>query len=181
MDVIIKRSADGNCAEVNVDVIKNPHWGRVSGGVKKVQNGYSIYGYIPYYLAASLHLASGDHDFGYNNAKIMISKSLNSKHPYKEGYRMLYDQSGPKPRFRPKGQRPCTKRIMEILEAGEMQRGELRQILLSENQPRNRIARAIKRLADTGRIECHGANNNPKQILRKKRSTDTDGGLDRRG
>ena len=181
MKVIIKRSAvDGyeEVAEVDVDVIKNPHWGYISGGVKKVQSGYSIYGYIPYALAAAFNLASGDHNFGYNTAKIVIPASRNSEPPYQEGYRILCDKSGPKPHFRPKGQKPCTKRIMELLEAGEIQRRELRQILLSEEQPRNRIARAIRRLADTGRIECHGASNNPKQILRKKPTDDKDTPID---
>ena len=59
------------------DQISNVHWGCVSGGVHRQQNGFSLYGYAPYEDVMDIVACSGRHNFGYNDMKICITAAHN--------------------------------------------------------------------------------------------------------
>ena len=171
--IITRQSGSYKSAEICIDDISGVHWDNISGGVRRRQSGYSLYGYIPYKLAVKLEIAcSGLHDYGRNEAKICIP-ALNSKDPlYKEGYKHLADIAGPKPKgeisySRPKGQGPCSKKILAILnEEGEITRSELRSRLLEIGYPSSMIRNALERMKLEHRIECEPQDGraNPQKI-----------------
>lgn len=130
MKVLIKRNVGSfNVGEIDVDEIRGVHWDNFSGGVHRRQAGYSLYGYIDYDLACELVDCSGSHSFYHNDAKIMIPTSINKKEPYREGYDYLLHLAGRKPKnslsgsssYRPFfSYKPCTTRILELLEEGTL-------------------------------------------------------------
>ena len=171
--IITRQSGNYKHAKICIDDISSVHWDNISGGVRRRQSGYSLYGYIPYKLAAKSGIAcSGLHDYGRNEAKICIP-AFNSKEPlYREGYKHLVDIAGPKPKgeisySRPKGQGPCSKKILAILnEQGEITRSELRSRLLEIGYPSSMIRNALERMKLEHRIECEpwDGRTNPQKI-----------------
>ena len=176
MEVIIKRSGGSYSKEaaVDVDIIRDVHWGNVSGGVNARHAGFSLYGYIDYSLASKLVSCSGTHAHYGNRAKIMIPASLNKESPYREGYEYLLDRAGRKPsyHYRLPGQKPCTKRILELIAHEEpVTRKALRDQLLGERYGGKQIARALNRMEKDGRIIYkEGSSNNPQQLIILKKA-----------
>ena len=158
------------CAEYPAERIQNVKWDNISGGVNKKQAGYSLYGYIPYKEAAKLIDCSGQHDFGYNDAKVCI-RAIDNKDPsYKKGYNYLMKCAGTKPysNYNAAGLPPCTKRILLILdEKEEITRLELREKLQNEGYNNDLVCGAIKRLEKSQRITISDARNPQKRIIRK--------------
>ncbi len=69
---------------------------------------------------------SGDHNYGYNGAKICIPEGLNKNPPYKDGYDYLSGLAGKKPKSkiasnRPEGF-PCTKYYSDLIIAQKIMR-----------------------------------------------------------
>ena len=171
--VVISRQPSAHVGnEILIAEIEDVKWDNISGGVNKKQSGYSLYGYIPYKLAKKYVDCSGEHDYGYNMAKICIPASANKDAKYKEGYNVLCKLAGKKPEGgikdkRPEGGKPCTKRILMILDEQEfIYRGELRIKLKDEGYKVN-IGGAINRLRDQSKIITEGSPQSPKQIIRK--------------
>ena len=164
MKIRITRSAgDYNIAEIDISEIRHTHWGNVSGGVNKRQTGYSLYAYIDYNRARELNLCSGEHSHYNNPAKVMIPASLNKTEPFKEAYDWLASRCGAKPEFhyRALGNKPCTKRILELLATeGSMKRIDIRKILIEEHYPSKQIAGALNRMSKDGRIVYQQGNSN---------------------
>lgn len=168
MKVIIQRSFKASKeSEIDVKLISRTCWDDISGGIRERHAGYSLYGYIPYELAAILVDCSGIHERLGNEAKIMIPANSNRKMPYHDGYELLKTLAGPKPEYRKPGQKPCTKRILELLDVGAMERKHLREVLIEEQYPANQIARALKRMFKDGRLILHGSANSPKQLIER--------------
>ncbi len=172
--VVISRSpSDYICGEVPISEIEGVMWDNISGGVKKGQSGYSLYGYISYKLATETVKCSGRHDFGDNSAKICIPKAKNRDAKHKKGYDKLSKLAGDKPactikKNRPKDGPPCTKRILVELEnTDQITRKILRDTLISEGYPITAIRNAIYSLRKHSKIEVEGSPNSPKQIIRK--------------
>lgn len=164
MKVLIKRSVGAlTVNEIDVHEIHNVKWDNISGGYYKYQVGYSLYGYITYSLAMQLVDCSKRHYGG--EVKIMIPASYNKKEPYLEGYKYLANLAGSKPTYR--SGKPCTKRILELLGAGPMERKILREALKSEDYPVNQIAGALKRMTKDGRVVLTGSAWSPKQLIEK--------------
>ena len=169
MKVLIKRNADSfKVGEIDAEEIFNVRWDNISGGVNKRQAGYSLYGNIDYDKASDLVACSGRHGFYNSSAKVMIPANLNKEAPYREGYKYLANLAGEKPR--PESEyvarkMPCTKRILEELEDGGVERKVLRDKLQEEGYPVNRIAGALKRMVNDGRIVAQGSPNSPHQLL----------------
>lgn len=170
--VVIKRQpSDGFSSEILISEIEGVKWDNISGGVNKKQSGYSLYGYISYNLAKKLVKCSGMHDFGNNMAKICIPESAN-RGKYRKGYKELCERAGEKPGGiikgkRPKGGKPCTKRILMILDEQDfIYRGELRSKLKAEGYKVN-IGGAIYELRKQLKIITEGSPQSPKQIIRK--------------
>lgn len=171
--IITRQSGNYKQAEICIDNISRVHWSDISGGVRQRQSGYSLHGYIPYKLAVKLDIAcSGLHDRETNEAKICIP-AFNSKDPrYKEGYKYLADIAGPKPKgeiscSRPKGQGPCSPKIVAILnEREEITRSELRSRLLEIGYSGQTIRNALERMKLEHRIECEPSDGraNPQKI-----------------
>ena len=61
---------------------------------------YVLQCYIAYETAVSLDLASGSHSEIAYKAKIFLYKKDNNSPEYREGYKYLCDQAGPKPKRR---------------------------------------------------------------------------------
>lgn len=165
MKVLIIRSPGqySTVGEIDIDEIEGIHWGNQSGGVNRRHAGYSLYGYIDYDRAAELVNCSGEHGYYGSQAKIMIPASLNKRNPYAEGYKELLERVPGKPtyHFRLAGQKPCTTRILEILqEKGPIMRGELRKLLIMEKYRKSLIMGALNRMGKDGRIifEASGSN-----------------------
>ena len=62
--------------------------------------------------------------------KVLICRAERNS-PYYKGYKLLADAAGPKPKSdislnRPKGEPPCTQKIIFFLKDGPMKRGDLR-------------------------------------------------------
>ena len=171
MEVIIKRSRGcySEEAAVDVDIISSVHWGNVSGGVNVRHAGFALYGYIDYSLASKIVSCSGMHAHYGHSAKIMIPASLNKEAPYREGYEYLLECAGRKPsyHYRLPGQKPCTKRILELIAQKEsVTRKALRDQLLSERYGGKQIARALNRMEKDGRIIYkEGSSNSQQQII----------------
>ncbi len=170
LDVEVCRSVGGRYASAIIDAeeIIGVKWDNVSGGIHKKQNGYSLYGYIPYSRAVELGLdCSGMHDRGYNDAKICIPESINRKE-HKEGYKYLRDEAGKKPVNHRKtvAHKPCTKMILELLsESSVMERGELRDKILEFGYEGTTFRNAIRTLIKTNRIVTEGTPQSPHQKI----------------
>lgn len=175
--VVVSRQAGGKQAEISVEEIKNVRWDNRTGGYK-VKSGYPrLYGYISYSLAMEIVDCSGEHDFGWNDAKVIIHKPNPRKYPedekYVEGYNLLEKRAGEKPMSktaenRPTGAHPCTKQILLILEEGPIKRQELRHRILRMGYEMTTFRGAIWRMAHDGRIICEGSPHSPKQVISKK-------------
>ncbi len=167
LKVIIRRDKGSIYgAEYSVNKIAGVKWDRISGGVNKSHSDYYLYGYIPYSDAAELLAdCSGQHDFGDNDAKIYIS-SANGKNPeYREGYKMLLEEAGPKPSSSRKSSLPpCTKRILEL---APISREELFKQLNNEGYTSYRISGAISQLIKTNRIHLDAPMMSPKYTIHK--------------
>lgn len=170
--VMISRApSDHKCGEIKVTEIRNVQWDDTSGGVHQTQGGYSLYGYIPYGKGKELVACSGRHDRGYNDIKICIPKSKNRDERHKKGYEYLFKQAGDKPkskvmRNRPEDAPPCTKRILQILDAkGDMYRKELRETLTMEGYQMSTIRRAVKDLSKQEKIALRGSSWSAKQTI----------------
>lgn len=166
--------------EIDATMIHNLRWDNVSGGEKLRSGGYALYGNIDYSIAKELVDCSGEHDYGYNTAKICIPFSLNSAEEYQEGYQYLVENAlNEKPKSiisknRPKGWKPCTKHILDVLEQyGEMTRKELREMIRSDYYSDKKgyelstIRQALKNLQKTNRIVISSDTNYDKQIISK--------------
>jgi hypothetical protein len=167
LKVTIGRShSDSNRSVISISEITNPLWDNVSGGYHEHHSGYSLYGYIDYALAMELVGCSGTHEYFGNQAKIFIVKPKNKQDPCYEGYQELARLAGEKPSSYTTAKTPCTKRILQILEKGPLTRGVLRDILLRENYPSNRVRNAINSLKRDNRIICEGSPFSKSQILK---------------
>lgn len=149
MLVKIKRHAtDWEEDECNVELIKNVKWDRISGGVCAPEAHMSLYGYIDYTVAKELRIGiSGRHDFGYNSAKVRISKPSKKSDKYYEGYEYLKRLAGPKPDssfIRSE----CGKQIMSILEDVGLTRKELSQIMVDEGFEKDKVSKTISGLIE---------------------------------
>ncbi len=130
MEVIIVRNPQSytKSSPIDINKISQIRWDSVSGGVHAIQGWYSLYGYIDYSLAMELVDCSGDHNYGYNGAKICIPEGLNKNPPYKDGYDYLSGLAGKKPKSkiasnRPEGF-PCTKYYSDLIIAQKIMRRE---------------------------------------------------------
>lgn len=158
--------------DIFIDLISNVHWSNISGGVKQKRAGYSLFGYIDYTVGKDIVDCSGNHDTGRNNMKICIPKKENESGEYKEGYKILIENAGPKPQSiislgRPRGYPPCTKQILQILENGPVSRIKLRTILSEMGYQATTIRNAINHLGKCGKIFFRGSSNSPNQIIEK--------------
>lgn len=175
---ICRAPGDFTVGEIEISKIFNVKWDQISGGVKKRQGGYSLYGYIEYSLAVKLVNCSGMHDFGYNYAKICIPESINKSEEYREGYRILKKEAGSKPtgsikKNRPVNGMPCTKRILkEIDKEGVVTRKALRDKLHEEGYRIKTICNAINSLRKQNKICVTGSPNSPKQIIRRQNTSE---------
>lgn len=168
MKIMITRHG-GNCEEYDAEKIRDIKWDNVSGGYRKKQSGYSLYGYIPYDDAVKMGLSSGNHEKFNNDAKIMIPADLNSKAPYKKVYDHIVSLAGEKPLIRKPGQLPCTKRAIDILcksKKRSLARSKLREVLLTEGYKPNTIMHALKRLGKEGKIVFEGSPYSKVQIIK---------------
>lgn len=173
LKVCIKRSpSDFISGEIPVSAISGVKWDNISGGVKRNQSGYSLYGYIDYELAKELVKCSGMHNYGNNEAKICIPASSNQGE-YKEGYKYLCKIAGEKPSGtiksnRPEDGKPCTVRILEELEKqGEMTRKNLRKIICDEGYQIKTFRNTINYLKRQKRISVVGEGTSPNQKIKK--------------
>lgn len=126
-----------------------------------------IKGNIPYELAMELGIASGNHRENNDGANISVLK-CNNAGKYLPGYNYLCKLIGAGKSViisRPKGEPPCTKKVLEILGETPLTRGEVRKLLLKTGYEAPTITRAIKRLNVTGRITIQPHNNPQKQVL----------------
>lgn len=155
--------------------IKNIHWGCVSGGVYKRQNGLSLYGYAPYEEVMDIVACSGCHDFGYNDMKICVTATGNKDNPkYQAAYYALAEKADERSKCGiaancPEGAPAGTKRIREIMNVRkELTRRELRNILLEEGYGSETIRKSIKNLYYQGILEVQGSWQSSAQIIRIK-------------
>ena len=166
MKVLIVRSPQKyfKISEIEVNQIKNVRWDNVSGGYNRKQSGYSLYGFIPYSLANDLVDCSGRHEEITNNAKICIPCTSNKKSPYCEGFKYLISISqNEKPRIRPDGFPPCTKKIIQILKerkhiTSDELRGEIQRDIDKEGYEHKTIRSAIYRLKQQNKIRVSNKN-----------------------
>ena len=175
MVIIYRHSGDYQGSEYAADKIKNVHWGRVSGGVKKAQNGFSLYGYIPYSDAMDIVACSDRHDYGYNDAKICITATTNKDNPkYRAAYYGLVEKADEKASCGiaahcPNGQPSCTKKIREILyQKGKIYRCDLKAELIQIGYRADTIQEAINNLHFQEVLVLEGNYQNPHQIVRLK-------------
>lgn len=174
--VLICRSPGAyNCAVFDAAKIQGIHWGCVSGGFQRIQNGWSLYGYIPYEDAMDLGLCSGRHNFGYNDAKICITATGNKDNPeYRVAYYGLVEMADEKAKWGiaakcPTGAPSCTKRIRQLLaDTPEISRCNLRTTLCGEGYDGKTITEAINNLKWQKILELDGDSRSPKQIIRMR-------------
>lgn len=157
--------------EISISKIRDVKWDSISGGVKRKQNGYSLYGHIDYNIAKNIVNCSGFHDYGYNDAKICIPYSKNNCPEYQKGYKQLESQAEDKPPSpisitRPTGFPPCTKHILEILASNSPQtRGDLRNTVTTDGYPLKTFRSALNSLKKQGKIILEGNSCSSKQII----------------
>lgn len=117
---------------------------------------------ISYRLAMEVDIASGCHDFGYNEANIFLRASDNKAPEYIEGYKYLCKLAGAKP-TKHHGLPPCTKKILEAIGDALCLRKDIREKLLEEGYEKETIRRAFQVLEKTGRVlTSEHAKNSPK-------------------
>ena len=174
LPILICRQPGGSCVEIDTSEISNPKWDNKSGGYRQKRGGYSLYGYIPYSRAVELGEegldCSGTHEYFDDIAKVCICKVSRSDKHYK-GYTLLLKMAGDKPKSiisinRPQGEPPCTKKILMLLSDKEMERGNLRDVLLDTGYKANTILGAINRLKRAHKIVLDGSSNSRKQKIR---------------
>ena len=172
LEVIIARGHGGNQLEtvVLVSDISCPTWDNVSGGYHRRQSGYSLWGYVSYDEYEDKVNCSGRHSGHDNDMKVLICRAERSS-PYYKGYKLLADAAGPKPKSdislnRPKGEPPCTQKIIFILKDGPMKRGDLRKKIYDTGYRKTTFASAINRLRKQEKIICEGSPCSPNQIIR---------------
>lgn len=175
MVLICRHPGDYEGGPFPADKISNVHWGCVSGGVNRRQNGFSLYGYAPYEDVMDIVACSGRHNFGYNDMKICITAANNKDNPkYRAAYYSLVEKADEKSRCGiagkcPPGAPSCTKRIREIMaEKKTTTRRELRNSLLDEGYKTETIRDAIKNLRYQEFLEAEGDWRSPSQIIRLK-------------
>lgn len=154
---------------VNVNELYDPRWGNKSGGYQKKHAGSSLYAYISYRKAMELVDCSGEHDYGKNDVRVLIIKQ-NPKSPYYQGYQYLADLAGDKgesliSQQRPKGQGPCTKKILALLSNGPLKRGSLRDTLCDIGYQTTTIGGALHRLKRQEKIICEGPPQSKNQLI----------------
>lgn len=160
-------------SEISAEKIWNVCWDNEPSGHHKRRANYILCGYISYEEGQDLVDHSGSHGDYSGDMKVMIPASLNSKQPYREGYEYLKDIAGKKPKsgsFQINvcvDHKPCTTRILEILDSGNLERKKLRDKLKVEGYPVIRIDRALMRMAKDGRIVLHDSQNSLHQIIEK--------------
>lgn len=166
---ICRGVSDYRSAVISIDYLEDSvMWDDISGGVKRRQAGYSLYAFIPYHLAARLNIGcSGMHDFGYNDAKIMIPKAKNRDERFRAGYQALLDLAGEKPvvHYRLPGLPPCTQFIEKLLHERPYSRAELRKKLFAEGYCVQTVRFALNRLQTQNRIRCEGSSLSQKQLI----------------
>lgn len=172
MVIICRSPGDWKRGVYEADKICDVNWGRVSGGIQKLQNGWSIYGNIPYEDAEEIVACSGRHSFA-TIARICVTASGNKDNPqYKAAYYSLVEKADEKRGWGiasgcPKGKPICTKRIREIMsEVKQITRGELKEKLDSEGYARETINESIKNLHWQEILEFEGDSRSHKQIIR---------------
>lgn len=169
MVIICRSPGDLEGGPYEASRIENVHWGRCSGGVNRIQSGWSLYGYIPYEDAEKVVACSGRHNFGYNVSKICITASDNTDRP---AYYRLVEQADERGGCGiasdcPKGAPSATRRIRQIVgEKGEISRGELKSFMLAEGYRKEVIPLAIKNLHLQNVLSLIGDSRSPKQIIR---------------
>ena len=159
-EVIICRSLrDKKFDTISIWCITGIHWSNVSDGKHKKQNGYSLYGYIPYGLLLKKNVScSGKHFYKYNLAKICIPAYRNKEKIFYEHYIDLVKEAGVKPQRqiinnRPIDQGPCTKKLLECLsKVPFMEREELQDNLLILGYKKTTISNAIYYLSRKKKI-----------------------------
>ena len=151
---------------------------RVCGWTREVHVG-DVHRYLDYYVlkaqmfhasARELEIASDLHADVAVLANVYLMEAPNQKEEYKEGYKYLCELVGPRRRVsigRPKGQPPCTKKVLEVLSEKSMTRAEVRKALLAVGYDADTITHTIKRLEKTGRITIQPHSNPQKQVLCK--------------
>lgn len=170
--VLIGRSprGDSKVSEISISDISNVRWDNTSGGIQQKSSGYFLYGYISYEQAMELVDCSGSHDYYHNDAKVLI-KTQKPKSPYYLGYKKLCEMAGPKPQSRisqdrPKGEPPCTKKILLLLRSqNKKTRYALRKELLDIGYQSTTIRNAIKRLEFQEKIICDGSPYKKNQLI----------------
>ena len=171
--VLIMRSHGGNkCSPININELSNVQWGDMSGGYRKRQSGNSLYGYIPYERAMELVDCSGQHNRGYNDARVLIVKQRRND-PYYEGYKALLNEAGEKPKSRislerPDGEPPCTQKLLSLLSTGPKTRDCIRSELLAIGYQETTIRGAIYRLKTQEKIICDGPPQSKNQLISLK-------------
>ncbi|WP_343083978.1 hypothetical protein [Blautia producta] len=169
--IITRHPQDYRGGEISISEISSPHWDNCSGGIRKKQSGYSLYGYIAYKLAHKIVKCSGSHiEYG-NDAKICIPASANKDEIHKMGYQILLKSAGEKPKretsLRPKGAPPCTKRILQVVSENEsITRGDLKSWLNKEGYPIKTICNALKTLIRNQKVATEGSSYSPNQKLK---------------
>ena len=171
--LICRQPGDWRGGAYEAGKIKGVKWDCVSGGVFKRQNGWSLYGYIPYEDAMELVACSGVHNYGYNPAKICITASGNKDDPqYRAAYYGLVEKADERGKCGlaehcPPGKPMCTKRIREIMyDVGVISRGELKKTLIEEGYDKTIVAESIKNLHCQSILEFEGDSRSSKQIIR---------------
>lgn len=160
-------------SEINAEKIWNVCWDYESRRHYKRRANYVLCGYISYEEGQDLADHSGSHGDYSGDMKVLIPASLNSKQPYREGYEYLKNIAGKKPKsgsFQINvcvDHKPCTTRILEILDSGNLERKKLRDKLKAEGYPVIRIDRALMRMAKDGRIVLHDSQNSFHKIIEK--------------
>lgn len=152
--IICRQPKSDYRGEVSVDIIRKPHWSNIAGGIQSRMNNFYLCGYIPYSVAVETVACSGLHDFGNNEAKIVICKSHN-KGKYAEGYAYLAALAGRKSLTSPANSekaKPCTKKILELLESQSLTRKELREQLLDLGYRAVTYQNAVRNLYRQGKI-----------------------------
>lgn len=154
--------------EISVDIIRRLKWTNASWEPGGSPFPYLfIKGNIPYELAMGLGIASGSHVDNNDGANVSVLK-CNNTGKYLAGYNYLSKLVGAGKSIiisRPKGEPPCTKKMLEILNETPLTRGEVRKLLLKMGYEAITITHAIKRLNITGRITIQSHNNPQKQVL----------------
>lgn len=146
-------------------------WDNESGGIHRRQRGYSLYGYVNYKDFKNILKCSGEHDYGYNDMKVLIPRVKAGEPEYKT-YKYLMGLAGPKPccpSNRPKGMPPRTTQTLILLADGAKTRGCLRNELSSLGYDLQTFPCTIKALIKQEKIICTGSPNSKNQLIQLKK------------